>query len=364
MEFAMKVLLAAGGTAGHINPALAIAKQFALQGADVLFIGREGGMETELVTREGFAIKTIAVQGFRRSLSLHNFKVAHMAYKSIGVCKKIISDFEPDIVIGCGGYVSGPAVFAATRLKIPTLIHEQNVFPGLTTKLLSKRVTKVAVSFMETKNYLKTSNLILTGNPIRLPQETNRDRVKEKLGLDPSRQMVLIFGGSLGAGKINDCAMDLMRGGFTAADVVFAPGKRNYDDIMATIQNEKLDDGNFKIVPYIYNMDQMLTACDLAVCRAGAITISELCTYGRASILIPSPNVTHNHQEYNANAVKQEGAAEVILESNLDSDTFRMTLTRLLQNPQRIATMEKSVQNMAMPDATEKIYQQCMQMVK
>ncbi len=353
----MKAILTAGGTAGHINPAIAIAKEITADGGQVLFIGNETGMETELVKKEGFEIKTIRVSGFKRSLSPKNIKTVWQAIKGISDTKKIIKEFAPDVVIGCGGYVSGSAVFAAAQKKIPTLIHEQNAFPGLTNKILAKMVSRVCISFEESRKYFKNSeNVVYTGNPVRqnilsLKYEDARE------AMDVKGTLALVFGGSLGAKAINDAMIEALPLINKDITVIWGTGKKRYDGVMETLGKTNIPE-NIRILPYIYNMDECLAAADIVVSRAGAITISEICVKGKAAVLIPSPNVTGNHQMHNAMALKKEGAADIIEESNLSGTTLANVLKNLTSDKEKMQNMCQNALKMAAPQATLEIYKE------
>ena len=360
---AFKAIVTAGGTAGHINPAIAIAKQITSHGGKVLFIGKEGGMETDLVAKEGFEIKCIKVAGFKRSLSLSNLKTVFLAAKGLSDTKKIIKDFAPDIVIGCGGYVSGPAVFSAAMMKIPTLIHEQNVFPGMTTKILSRVVSRICVSFEESIKFLPGKDkAVLTGNPVREGILTvNSADARESLNI--SKPTLLVFGGSLGAKKINDSMLDLVKTKNPDFNIIWGTGKRYYDDIMKSLEGKKIGD-NITITPYIYNMDTVMAASDIVVSRAGAIAISEICAMGKCSILVPSPYVTNNHQEHNASALERAGAAIMVREDDLCADTLLEHANELFANNQKADLIRANALKMAKPTASRDIYAEAEKLIR
>ena len=351
----MRILLSGGGTGGHIYPAIAIANYIKEQMPDAsfLFIGNEGGMETRLVPRAGYEIKTIRVQGLRRSLSLENLKTAARLVTSLSAAKKIIKEFRPDVVIGTGGYVCLPVMLAAAKYKIRALVHEQNVFPGLAVRIASASAD-TAISFPETEKYFKKppKRLLLTGNPIRPKLLSAKG---EKAEGEP---LVLIFGGSLGAGKINEALIELLAmGGQDYYGILAATGERNYDAVMREIEERKIRlCENKKIVPYIHNMDEVLSRANLAITRAGAITISELCALGTPSILIPSPNVTNDHQTYNARAMEKAGAAVLLPESELSGEVLAGQIRTLLSNREALDNMEKAAHAAAITDACRRIY--------
>ena len=361
----MKILLSGGGTAGHINPAVAIAKYAIEQDKNtkVLFVGTKKGLESSLVPDEGFDIKYVNVAGLKKELSLSSMismtKLGIAVVKSIGIMKK----FKPDIVVGTGGYVCVSSVLAAKILGIPAIIHEQNVFPGTAVKFLADKCNVTAISFDESKKYLKNaSEILLTGNPIRpdILRHTTKE-CKEKIGAS-GKKVILSFGGSLGANRINDVMVDLIEKYPIADDtnLYFGTGKREYERIMSVISERKIKLGdNVKILPYIDNMDVMMNASDVVIGRSGAITLAEICALGKPAILIPSPNVTNNHQEYNARALSDIGAAVTILESEFDCEVLKDSLNSVLNNKENALLMSEKSRSLGITDACEKIYE-CM----
>ncbi len=354
----MRILFAAGGTGGHINPAIAIAKQFRQHypQCEILFVGTKRGLEGKLVPREGFDIEYIEAAGFRRKITFENVVVAYKAFASMLRTNKILKKFSPDLVIGCGGYTSGPVVLEAALKKIPTLIHEQNAFPGVSNKMLASKVNTVCISFEDTEKYFrKAKNVVFTGNPVR-PALFNlsKQAARLKLGID-DRPLIVAVGGSLGASTINNQILELIKNMPENIQILWATGNREYEDII-----EKLDNlpENVKISPYLYNMDEVLPAADLAISRSGAITIAELCATGTPSILIPSPNVAENHQEVNARALEKRGAACVICERELENGLVSKKVRELLENPETLKTMGENALSMAKPDALEIIFNQ------
>lgn len=352
----MRIVLSGGGTGGHIYPAIAIANYIKEQNpaAEILFIGNEGGMESKLVPRAGYPIRYIRVQGLRRRISLENLKTAARLVTSLGAAKKILREFQPDAVIGTGGYVCLPVMLAATALKIRALVHEQNVFPGLAVRLSAGRAD-TAISFPETKNYFKKTpkRLLLTGNPIR--PELLRPAAERKTAGEP---LVVISGGSLGAQKINDMLVDLLKmGGQDYYGIIASTGERNYEAVMQKIKDEKIRlCSNKKILPYIHDMDAVLQSADLAVTRAGAITVSELSALGKPAILIPSPNVTNDHQTYNARTMEKCGAAVLLPESELTAEVLAGQIKTLLSSRTHLESMAKAAKECAITDACARIY--------
>ncbi len=359
----MRILFAGGGTAGHINPALAVAKH--MQKDDpktkVLFVGTKNGMETQLVPKEGFDITYIDVLGFKRSLSPRNLWAVAKVFMAYRQSVKIIRDYKPDVVIGTGGYVSGPVLAAASRMKIPTLIHEQNVSPGLTSKLLSGMVDTVCISFEQSKDKFKSAKkLVCTGNPLREELfSLSQAEARAQLGLD-SRPFIAAFGGSLGAKRLNEALISFIVGSKDKNDfqMLFATGQGQYDEVRELFKAHGVTRQNMpsvRLVPYIHNMAQVLAAADLVVARAGAITISEINALGKASVLIPSPNVTDNHQEYNARALENAGAAVVITEEALGEDVLTNTIRRLIGDDALLQSMRICSEEMGIRDGTQKI---------
>lgn len=356
----MRVIFAGGGTGGHINPAISIADYARSHDKDfeALFIGTEKGLEKKLVPDAGYKIEYIDIQGFDRSHLLSNIKTLEKLFTSVNKCKKIIKEFKPDCIVCTGGYVSGPVTVAAHKTHVPSLIHEQNVYPGLTVKGSEKYVDYLALSFDETINEMKEkSKCVVTGNPIRGEiLKANREESRRKMGID--RPMVLIFGGSLGAEKINNTVIDILER--VAADnkikLVFGTGDRNYDSVMRKIKGKAIND-SIQIMPYINNMADMMAAADLVVSRSGAITVSEIAALEKPSILIPSPNVVRNHQEQNAREFERSGAAAVIVESELTSDRLYEKIMSMINDAEGMKKMSSNVKKLARTDALEKIYE-------
>lgn len=356
----MRILISGGGTAGHINPALSIA-DYAKEKANakVLFVGTERGLEKTLVTHAGYDIKFVDVEGLKRSLTLENVKVLAKYLKAIKDSKKIIKEFKPDVVVGTGGYVCAPVVEAASALGIPSIIHEQNVIPGVTVKMSLKKVSKACISFNDTLNYIDKSlhdKCVLTGNPLDeklLAGSYSEERAKLGLGDKP---FIVMIGGSLGADRLNNAMVDFVN--TIDKDSVYfmsAAGKRYYDKVMEKIDKDKLTD-TVKVLPYIYNREEIYPAADLIISRAGALSVSEICAIGKPSILIPSPNVAHNHQEYNAKSIERGGGAKVILERDLTNETFKKTVYEIINDKEKCNEMGKNARQMGICDASKRIF--------
>lgn len=354
----MNIILSGGGTAGHINPAIAIANYVLSKEPDskILFIGTKKGLENKLIPNEGFDIKYIDVEGFSTESKIKNLRPGIKFTTGILKCLSIISAFKPDAVVGTGGYVCAPVVFAANLLNIPTIIHEQNVFPGAAIKFLSKKSTVTAISFDESKDYLKSAKSILTtGNPIRPAiLSSSRELSRKTLELN-EKKLILALGGSLGAAAINDTIVEFIKKNTdTNLKVILSTGERDYDRIINQLKDTNSD--TFEIRKYIEDMDTVLSAADLVVCRSGAITLSEICALGKASVLIPSPNVVNNHQEYNARALEKSNAAFVILEKELTYDLFLDKVQSVIYSDSKRTEMEKNALSLAKTQACEIIY--------
>ena len=365
----MKVLLAGGGTAGHINPALAIAGYIKEKEPDTefLFIGNRDGMEQRLVSQAGFPIKSVVITGFKRSLSpkntVHNVKTVYYSFDSRAKAKKIIREFDPDICIGTGGYVSGPVILAACNLGYKTVIHEQNAYPGVTNKMLAKSVNRVMLANEDAKSrFTDKAQFVLTGNPIRPAiLSTKHDEAKARLGLDDSKPIILSFGGSLGAECINKSMAELIAR--SAKDQkyyhIHAYGQQGtwMPDLLKSMGVDVKNCGNLDIRQYIDNMNDCLAACDLVVSRAGAITLSEIQAKGRPAVLIPSPFVAENHQYHNAMSMVNKKAAKLIEQADLSGELLIETVDSMLTDKSVLEEYRKNAQKMAITDANERIYQ-------
>lgn len=362
----MRVLLAGGGTGGHINPAVAIANEIKKNEPDsaILFAGTPKGMESVLIPKAGFDFTAIKVAGFQRKITpyniIRNIKALWYLVFAGKRAKKIIKDFSPDIVIGTGGYVSGPIVKTAQKLGIKTAIHEQNAFPGVTTKLLAPGADAVMLAFSEAEKFLPEGTKVhITGNPIRESIIFKRSEDgKRDFGFD-GRPCVLSFGGSLGALTINKVACELIalnRDG--KWNYIHATGKYGTElvpELLLKKGIEKLPE-NIIIREYIDNMDSALAAADIVICRAGAITLSELAAAGKAAVLIPSPNVAENHQYKNAMSVKNRGAAEVFEDKNLDPEAVAKEIAKIITDKERLKSLSENASKNAIVDANQRIY--------
>lgn len=360
----MRILFAGGGTAGHINPAVAVANYIKEKEPDseFLFIGTEKGMESTLIPRQGYDIRFINIHGFERKLSLRNLKTVAEIFGGIKKVRKIIKDFKPDVVMGTGGYVTGPVLFAAAMMKKPTLVHEANAYPGVTIRILSQFVDVVALSMAEASEFVpKSKRIEVTGNPVR-PSilAENQESAKKKLGLDHKR-VILIFGGSLGAEKINEVAADWICSILKDKkyQIIMSTGRNNqYNSVMERFKGCGVDVEQYpelKVSEYIYDMDLALNAADLVIARSGG-SVSEMTALGKAAILIPSPYVAGNHQEHNARAVEQSGGAIVIRESELNVQKLGAAVEHILGSDRVLEKMSRGSRSIGKPDATDRIY--------
>ncbi len=365
----MKVLLAGGGTAGHINPAIAIAgyiKQMEPD-AEFLFIGNRDGMEQRLVSQAGFPIKSVVITGFKRSLSpkdlIHNVKTVHYSFASRRSAKRMIQAFDPDICIGTGGYVSGPVILAACNLGYKAVIHEQNAYPGVTNKMLANSVNRVMLANEDARSrFTDKAKFVLTGNPIRPAiLNTKYAEAKARLGLDDTRPVILSFGGSLGAECINKSMAELIAR--SAKDQryyhIHAYGQQGtwMPELLRSMGVDLKRCDNLDVRQYIDNMNDCLAACDLVVSRAGAITLSEIQAKGRPAVLIPSPFVAENHQFHNAMSMVNKKAAKLIEQADLSGEVLIKTVDSMLTDKTVLEEYRKNAQKMAITDANERIYQ-------
>lgn len=364
----MKILFACGGTAGHINPAIAIANYLKENdpNTQVLFAGNPNGMEARIVPKAGYDFKPIKVLGIQRHLSARNIKnnIKALWYLagSSAKAKEIIEDFKPDIVMGCGGYVSGPVVRKAALLGYKTIAMENNALPGMTTKLLAKYVDKIMLDVEESKAYLpKGKEYVVTGNPVRQEIFTEDRKAARDFYNVGNRICILSFGGSLGAKRLNEAVAELMAWHLKERDFLHIHGSGSYygPDYYFDLLKEKGIDAkehdNLIIREYINDMPRCLAAADLVISRCGAITLAEIRAAGKASVLIPSPNVAENHQYHNAMVLANHDAAVVIEEKDLSGESLCEAVRRLTDDPEMLARLSINVKALAVCDANERI---------
>ncbi|MBN1540874.1 undecaprenyldiphospho-muramoylpentapeptide beta-N-acetylglucosaminyltransferase [candidate division KSB1 bacterium] len=352
------IVFAGGGTGGHLFPALAIARELVkrIPNAEIHFVGTARGLETRLLPQAGFPLHLIAVRGFVRHSLVANIAVAGRLFYSLIQSFRLLRRLKPDLVVGTGGYVSGPVVYMASLLRIPTAIQEQNSYPGVTTRRLADRVDQVHIAFEHARRYFKNPDrLHLSGNPIRpLRTDIAPAVARAYFGLAGDRPTILVFGGSQGARIINQTLLQglprLMAE--SPAQLLWSTGQLNFDQVSSA----SIGFGDRVVVrPFIDEMDRAYAAADTALCRAGALTCAELAACGVAALLIPFRHAAENHQEYNARALEKQGAARVLTEDQLDADRLVDTLLEILRNPEQREKMSFAARQAALPQATEKI---------
>ncbi|MGM9925282.1 MAG: undecaprenyldiphospho-muramoylpentapeptide beta-N-acetylglucosaminyltransferase [Bacillus sp. (in: firmicutes)] len=363
----MKVVISGGGTGGHIYPALALIREIQKKHKDCsfLYIGTEKGLESQLVPRENIPFKSIHITGFKRKISFENIKTVMRFFKGVQKSKKMLKEFKADVVIGTGGYVCGPVVYAAAKLGIPTIIHEQNSVPGLTNKFLSRYTSKIAVCFDEAKSFFPAEKTVLTGNPraTEVLAYSGKQGLKT-VGLDPEKPAVLVVGGSRGARPINEAVLKVMAQlGEKSYQLLYVTGDVHYEKVQAEMKLIGNPD-NVVVKPFIHNMPEVLAGVDLVVARSGATTLAELTALGVPSILIPSPYVTNNHQEKNADSLVDKGAAVKILEKELTGDKLISTMDRILLSKEELQGMKEAARSLGVPDASERVYRLMKEIVR
>lgn len=373
----MNVIFTCGGTGGHINPAIAVAKLLRERRPQckILFVGADDGMEKDLVPREGFRLETLTISNFQRKLTpsgvLHNLKTARNLYGALRKADRIIREFHPDVIVGTGGYASYPMLRQGARRHIPTAVHESNAVPGLTTKMVAKGAERILVNFEESRQqYDNPERVVVTGMPVR-PEflYTSRAEARQKLGLD-ERPLVLSYWGSLGAREMNKKIA-----AFMAREVaegapwhhIHATGSFGWRWMPEFVKNAGVDleaHPSLEMREYIYDMPLLMAAADLVICRGGASTISEVAASGTPCIIVPSPNATGNHQEKNARILEGRGAGLVIRENECDGDSLFESARELLSDPERCRTMRSALRQLAVVDSAEQIYSVILELAK
>ncbi len=369
-ESSLRVLFTGGGTGGHLFPAIALIEELKskfknIGSVEILFIGTKRGLESKILANSDYRFRTIWIRGFQRGLSIHDIltnllfplKLIVSFFQSLIILKS----FKPQIAIGTGGYTSGPPIYVASLMKIPFFIHEQNVFPGVTTRLLAKHAEKIYVSFENTKNYI--DNTICYGIPIRLSlKTTDKTQALQFFDLNPGLTTVFIFGGSQGSHAINYYWIEHLESFLKRRDCQFIwqTGQRDYENIKTLFGDNPLT----HITPFIHEMGIAYSAADIVISRSGALTLAELSLYKKPSILIPLPTAAGNHQEINARILEKEGAAIVILQKELQSDLLENTLTSLINNNKQLLEMSEKVSALANPDSAKLIINEIMKFVE
>ena len=371
----MKVIIAAAGTAGHINPGLAIANKIKEEdkNSKVIFIGTTRGLENDLVPRAGYELKTINAYGLSKKISIETIKNTIKTLKGFKEAEKIIKEFKPDIVIGTGGYICGAVITAAKKYKIPTLLHESNAFPGKAIKFLAPKTDTILVSFKDAKPKIKKAkNVVVTGTPVKIKKKEYALKEKEKIikniGITVEKPIVLIFGGSQGAQKINESIIEIIINKLNKNyQIIWATGPKQYDLIKENLENNNININNIKnikILPYIYNMEEIMNNVDLIVARSGAMTITEISNLAKPSILVPLPNVSNNHQLYNAKVLEKIGAAKIILNDELTGEKLNKEILKIVDNKDTLLNMGKNAFKASVSDVENKIYEQILKVLK
>lgn len=367
----MRVIVAGGGTGGHIYPALAIADKIKENDpdAEILYLGNRDGLEIKIVPKTGYKMKLVPARWIDKKNIIQLARTGARNIAGIIACRFIMSRFKPDVVIGTGGYLCVPVIFAASRYKTKCFLHEQNAFPGIANRHLEKFVDKMFLGFEEAGEFFADkSKLITTGNPVRDSfYKADKDLAREKLGIPKDAFTVFSFGGSLGAPTINEASFELMKklNGKSNSFMIFGTGRQNYEQLCEKVKasNISLSD-NIMMKPYIDDMENYLAASDLIISRAGALSVAETNVCGKAAILIPYPLAAGNHQYFNAKSVADQGGAILIEEKNLSPQRLVEEVMRLKENPQILSEMSEASRRCAPDMATEIIYDEIMKEVK
>ena len=371
----MKVIVAAAGTAGHINPGLAIANKIKEKepNSEIIFIGTTRGLENDLVPRAGYELKTIEAYGLSKKISIDNFKKICTTLKATGKARKIIQDFKPDVIVGAGGYICGPVVWAAKKENIPVVLHESNAFPGKAVKFLAKKADTVLISFEEARSQITNArNIVFTGTPIKIEKKEynfeQRKTILKNGGLKENLPRILIFGGSQGAQKINEAVIGILENKLNLKyQIIWATGPKQYSIIKEELSKKNIEIDNIenaKILPYIYNMEEVMNVSDVIVARSGAMTITEISNLGKPSILIPLPNVSQDHQLYNAKVLADIGAAKIILNNELTKENLNKGIEDIINNPEQMKNMEEKALSKSVKNVQEKIYKEISKVIK
>lgn len=370
----MRVIISAAGTGGHINPGIAIANKIKEKepNSKIIFIGTNRGLENDLVPRAGYELKTIEAYGLKKEFSFTNLKHIIQTIRSKKDVKKIIDDFKPDVIIGTGGYICGPVISAAIYKKVPTVLHESNAYPGKAVKMFSKDVDLVLVGFNEAKKRLSDcKKVVVTGTPTKIKKlDINierKNKILKEIGIKNNLPIVLVFGGSQGAKAINEAVQKLIINKENKEyQIIWAAGQKQYDIIKENFEKENMYINNLtnvKVLPYIYNMEEMLNICDLAVCRSGAMTITEIAITSKPAIFIPLPSKSANRQEDNAKVLEKIGAAKIILNKDLTGEKLAEEINDIILKQSELEEMGRLANSIAPKDVEEKIYYEIKQII-
>lgn len=371
----MKVIISAAGTGGHINPGIAIANKIKEKEPDseIVFFGTNRGLENDLVPRAGYKLKTIEAYGIQPKITLKNILQIIKTMRSTKIVKKFIDEFKPDIVIGTGGYICGPVFAAANAKKIPTVLHESNAYPGRAVRMFAKKADRVFVGFKEAKDILPdSSKVIVTGTPTKIKKidmsESQRLKILSEYGLNTKLPVILIFGGSQGAQKINETITDIIINKMNNNyQIIWATGPKQFDIVKEKLDDQNLDIENLKnvkVLPYIYNMEELINLCDLVICRSGAMTITEIAIVEKPAIFIPLPSVGANRQEDNARVMEKLGSAKVILNSELNSEILDSYINEMIKDKENLKYMGSLAGKIATYNVEDKIYDEIKKVIQ
>ena len=363
----IKIVISGGGTGGHVYPGIAIANELKkiVPDVEITFVGVKNRIEAKIVPREGYPLKTIHVQYFSRQIGIKT--ITFFFSLKIGFIQSLLFllRYKPGVVIGTGGFVSGPVVYAASLLRIPTLIQEQNSYPGITTRLLAPKVKRIHLAFEEAIKYMsrvKDKNKFrITGNPVRMSgKKSNRANVLKKFDLDKNKKTLLLFGGSQGAAALNKVLLNTLPLLRTDIQVIWQTGEPDYQELKSVVEKS-----NHKIYiqPFIYNMADAYCAADLAFCRAGAITIAELMQIAVPSILVPYPHAAEGHQEKNARVLVEANAAEMILQQELNPTVLKATIERLIYDREKLSDIKKNCEKFYFENAAKEIAKSILELI-
>ncbi|MDN5211565.1 undecaprenyldiphospho-muramoylpentapeptide beta-N-acetylglucosaminyltransferase [Fulvivirgaceae bacterium BMA12] len=361
-----RIIISGGGTGGHIYPAIAIANTLKAMNpeTEMLFVGAKGRMEMQKVPEAGYNIIGLWISGIQRKLTVNNLSFPFKLISSLLRSGKIIRKFKPDVVIGVGGFASGPLLYRATRKGIPSLIQEQNSFPGITNKLLAKKVDKICVADDRMERFFPKEKIVITGNPVRkdiINAENKREEAQGFFNLKPGKKTVLVIGGSNGARTINHSILSGIETIIQAGvQVIWQTGKFYFEEVNESVKNH--DISNFRILEFLKEMDLAYAAADVVISRAGALSISELCLVGKPVIFVPSPNVAEDHQTKNARALVDKSAAMLIKDQEAKTKLVEATLALINDNDRQVS-LKENISKLARPDAAEKIATEILKLI-
>lgn len=371
----MRAIIAAAGTGGHINPGIAIANKIKEKEKDseILFIGTNRGIENDLVPRAGYRLETVEAYGISKKISIKTISNNIKTIKGFKQAKKIVKEFNPDVVIGTGGYICGGTITAAHKLGIPTVIHESNAYPGKATKFLENKLDKILLGFEEAEKFFKDkSKVVVTGTPTKVKEEFFTEEEKRKIlkeyNLKEELPIVLIFGGSQGARTINNAVRALIEENKNKSyQIVWSVGQKQFDIIRDELEKNNININkieNTKIVPYIYNMSEIMNISDIIIARSGAMTITEIELVGKPAIFIPLPSMSANRQIDNANVLAKIGAAKIILNDEVNSENLNQNIIEILRDKKEMQEMGKRAKTLANYNVEDKIYNEIKSIIK